>query len=227
MKQYYTYAYLRKDGTPYYIGKGKKKSGKYYSRITAFHENVSIPPRDRIIILKDFDSEFDAYKHEMYMISILGRKDIDTGILHNHTSGGEGCNGMSEYARQKSSKTHKNKVLSEETKRKISETRKKRGYKCSEEQKQKYSEMFVGDGNPNYGKKHSEETLEKISKGTRGKNTKTRHFISPTGEQITITDLRKFCEENNLNHACMINLHNGYDKSHKGYRKAPVPTETL
>lgn len=226
MKQYYTYAYLRKDRTPYYIGKGKKKSGKYYSRTTAFHENVSIPTKDRILILKEFEAEFDAYKHEMYMIFILGRKDIGTGILHNRTSGGEGSNGMSEYARQINSETHKNKVLSEETKRKISETRKKRGYKCREEQKQKYSQMFAGKGNPNYGKKHSEETLKKISKGTRGKNTKTRHFITPTGEKITITDLRKFCEENNLNHICMINLHNGYGKSYKGYQKAPISNET-
>lgn len=226
MKEYYTYAYLRKDRTPYYIGKGKKKNSKYYTRTTAFHENVHVPPKERIIILKEFEYEFDAYKHEIYMIAVFGRKDLGTGILHNRTDGGDGVTNLSEEARKKCGETHRGKVTSEETKRKISETRKKRGYKCSEEQKQKYSQMFSGEGNPNYGKKHSPETLKKISESTRGKNTKTRHFITPTGELITITDLRKYCDEVGLNHNCMINLHNGYDKSYKGYRKAPVQGES-
>ena len=226
MKEYYTYAYLREDGTPYYIGKGKKRYGKYYSRTTAFHVNVSTPPKEKILILKEFEFEFDAYKHEIYMIYVFGRIDIGTGILHNKTGGGEGSSGVSESRKKMCSKTHKGKVLSEETKRKIGETRKKRRYKCSEELKKHYSKIYAGEGNPNYGKKHSPETLRKISDSTRGKNTKTRHYITPTGEHITITDLRKYCDENRLNHNCMINLHNGRGKSYKGYQKASDAVET-
>ncbi len=222
---YYTYAYLREDGTPYYIGKGKERHGKKY-RITAQHPGIAIPTSSRQLILKTFDMEFDAYKHEMYMISVFGRKDLGTGILHNRTDGGDGHTNMSDYARKRCSETHKGKVLSEETKRKISSTRKKKGYKCSEEQKQKYSKMYSGEGNPNYGKNHSQETLKKISEGTRGKNTKTRQYTTPQGELISITNLRQYCEENGLNHICMINLHNGHGKSYKGYKKAPFAGES-
>jgi len=38
MNKYYTYAYLREDGTPYYIGKGCKE------RINSkFHPGISLP----------------------------------------------------------------------------------------------------------------------------------------------------------------------------------------
>lgn len=217
---YYTYAYLREDKTPYYVGKGKERYGRKY-RVTAKHSGIAIPHPHRILILKTFESEFDAYKHEIYMISVFGRKDIGTGILHNRTDGGEGSSNISDYSRKRTSEIHKGKVLSEETKRKIAETRKNRGYSCTEELKEHFSKLYSGEGNPNYGKKHSSETLKKISEGTRGKNTKTRHFITPTGEHITITDLRKYCDENRLNHNCMINLHNGHGKSYRGYLKAP------
>ena len=82
--KYYTYAYLRKDKTPYYVGKGTGR------RCFAPHR-VS-PPKDksRILILKYFDNEADAFKHERYMIAVLGRKDLGTGLLHNLTDGGEG-----------------------------------------------------------------------------------------------------------------------------------------
>lgn len=83
--EYYTYAYLREDGTPYYIGKGRNNR--------AYNENcksVKVPLKDRILFLKKGLTEQEAFKHEIYMISVLGRKDIGTGILRNLTDGGEG-----------------------------------------------------------------------------------------------------------------------------------------
>ena len=97
MNKYYTYAYLREDGTPYYVGKGKKrKYDNTYSRTLANHGRISVRPQDRIVILKHFELEFDAYKHEIYMIDVFGRKDIGTGILLNRTMGGGGASNPSQ-----------------------------------------------------------------------------------------------------------------------------------
>jgi hypothetical protein len=86
---YYTYAYLRKDGTPYYIGKGCGK------RFQVSGGRIISPPADpsRIIILKQNLSEQEAFRHEIYMIAVLGRKDLGTGILRNQTNGGDGASG--------------------------------------------------------------------------------------------------------------------------------------
>jgi lambda repressor-like predicted transcriptional regulator len=93
--QYYTYAYLREDRTPYYIGKGEKNRAYVrHWRSKSRGGYFDPPPTDRILILKRFNSEYDAYKHEIYMIAVLGRKDLGTGILRNLTNGGEGMSGV-------------------------------------------------------------------------------------------------------------------------------------
>lgn len=74
---FYTYAYLRQDGTPYYIGKGS--GNRAYNK----HLKVKTPPRDRIIILKKELTEDQALKHEEYMINIYGRACNGTGMLAN------------------------------------------------------------------------------------------------------------------------------------------------
>ena len=81
---YYTYAYLREDKTPYYIGKGK--GNREYKR----SRNDIRPPKDksRILYLKQNLTEEEAFKHEIYMIAVFGRKDLGTGILRNRTDGG-------------------------------------------------------------------------------------------------------------------------------------------
>jgi len=89
---FYTYAYMRQDGTPYYIGKGRGY------RAWVSHSRCAVnKPSDpsRILILKKDLTEKEAFRHERYMIAVLGRKDIGTGLLRNLTQGGEGSSGFS------------------------------------------------------------------------------------------------------------------------------------
>ena len=77
-------------------------------------------PKDKslIIILKDNLSEFDAYKHEIYMIDVLGLK-TEGGLLRNFTSGGEGCPATPEV-KAKISKSLSGRTLSEEHRKNVS-----------------------------------------------------------------------------------------------------------
>ena len=171
---YYTYAYLREDRTPYYIGKGQGK------RIYSKNRRIK-PPKDksRIIFLKQNLTEEEAFKHEIYMIDVFGRKDLGTGILHNMTDGGEGISNLSDETRKKMSEVKKGennpnygKIFSEEHRKKLSEARKGEnnpnyGKIFSEEHKRKISEAIKGENHHNYGKTLSEETRRKIGEITK------------------------------------------------------------
>jgi len=202
---YYTYAYLREDGTPYYVGKGKGR------RLYLKHQKGISVPKDktRIIFLKQNLTEEEAFKHEIYMIAVFGRKDLGTGILRNKTDGGDGASGTikSEETRRKIGEAKKGKnnpqygkrgknshnygkSPSEETRKKLSERQKGEknhnyGKIFSEETRRKMSEVNKGENNPMYGKSRSEESRKKQSEALKGKYGGEKHYLygkSPSEE---------------------------------------------
>jgi hypothetical protein len=163
-KRFYTYAYLRKNGTPYYVGKGEKS--RAYNKN---HNNVYVPPKNRILFLKKNLTEEQAFKHEIYMIAVFGRKDLETGILHNRTNGGDGSSGR---------------IATENQKKKQSEKMKGRnGPVISEEGRKKLSQIMRGNKR---GKPHTQETKDKISKAHKGKKLTEEHKKKLTESHIGI-----------------------------------------
>ena len=116
---FYVYAYLREDGTPYYIGKGKGIRAWAHARRERIHGPGD---QSRIEIISHCLTEDHAHLLEIQLISEYGRRDNNTGILHNITSGGEGQRGriVSQLTRERLSKSLKGKVQSAEHRKKNS-----------------------------------------------------------------------------------------------------------
>jgi len=166
MNIYYVYQYLREDGTPYYIGKGSKNR--------AYSTCRTIPrPKDRskIQIIAHHLFESEALLLETKLISIFGRIDLGTGILHNKTNGGEGaCRVANKVA------WNKGKIQSAEHNLKISDALK--NYKRTGQHQENINKSLKGREPTFLGKSHSEETKEKLRQFNLGK---TR---GPTSESV-------------------------------------------
>lgn len=232
------YAYMRKNGTPYYIGKGRPerpyhKGGRPCSKPS---------DRERIVILHENIDEQTAFRIEMELISKYKRKDLypDTGLLHNRSDGGEGVTGMRH---------------SEETRKKISDRQKGennsfygRGHKhrihfdiyheeygefintTFDEMREKYPEIFVNRSkvlNLAKGKIYSHkgwillsnkglDLSKKRIRGNRGKEYKWYHKKYGTYELTMFGLIKKFPDQK-LNPPTLSWVINGKAKSHKGW----------
>lgn len=154
----------------------RKKDGVKYDQPAMANAIIKYPDwknQWRHEILFDNLNENDAKKYEQDLITKY--KTTDSRFGYNITCGGDGHAGHS---------------LSEETKKKISESVKKsmtpevinqmrdaalHRPTISEEARRKISEANSGDKHPLWGKHHSDETKEKIRIAMTGKNTGSNH----------------------------------------------------
>jgi hypothetical protein len=169
---FYTYMWLRKDGTPYYIGKGFGR--RAYDRWSHIQNP---PPMDRMVFYVAKD-EAEAFENEVALIWYYGRKDLGTGCLRNLTDGGEGAAGIkqTEATKKKRSAALTGKPCPSrgrfgkrppELGRKISAS--KMGHTTSKETRQKMAEAKLGKRGNHTGHTHSEETRRRISVKKKGK----------------------------------------------------------
>lgn len=172
---YYVYWYLRKDGTPYYIGKGKGR--RMYEK-----HNVHLPAdKSKIRVIAQNLSEPEALILETKLIKEFGRKDLNTGILRNLTNGGDGTSGYkhTEEWKQNNSKRMigENNVWYGVTgtnhplygKPKSPESRENYRKASSGEKNRMFGKL--GKDNPNFGSKRTAEQRANMTKANRTKAT--------------------------------------------------------
>jgi hypothetical protein len=164
VSDFYTYLWLRKDGMPYYVGKGKGDR----AFVNTGHA-VKHPPKDRILI-QEFPCVEDALEAEKFLISYYGRKDLGTGCLRNRTDGGDGALNPSVETRRKISYSRAGKPASKEARYNMAKAQ--TGRKHSEETRRKMSEAARGNVNARgnksaLGYKHSEESRRIMSEASK------------------------------------------------------------
>lgn len=153
MNIYYVYAYLRKDGTPYYIGKGKKY------RAWSKNHNVSVPrDRTKIVMLETNLTNIGACALERRYIKWYGRKDLGNGVLYNRTAGGEGVAGvkLSDQRKKQISDFWSNKPKPWASR--PGELNTFYGKHHTSKTKERQSAIKQGDNNPMFGKKQNRVT---------------------------------------------------------------------
>jgi hypothetical protein len=198
----YVYRHIRLDtNETFYVGIGRYLKRAFTTKGRNSHwNNIVNKTNFQVEILEQNLSWEDACDREKYWIKNFGRFDLKEGNLVNKTEGGEGVNGHSdelkkilrehrlgkkipEEQRKKISDSMKGKILSEEHKKNLSDSLKKR--KLSEEHKKKIGlsmkGKLTGEKHPNYGKKLSEKTIEKIKSTINNKNSSLNKNIIHSG----------------------------------------------
>jgi hypothetical protein len=155
---FYTYLWLREDGTPYYAGKGIGQRA-----FRSCNHLFKRPSNPENIIVQEWPDEESAFEGEKLLIAIYGRKDNGTGVLRNLTDGGEGMAGhpCSPKTRHKIGAANRGRKLTPKRIQQMSDFRKglpahNRGIPLSKEHRRKLRQAHIG-------KKLSEEHRSKMS----------------------------------------------------------------
>ncbi len=176
---FYSYMWLRANGTPYYVGKGRNRR----AFIGSAH-GVHRPKDPSRILVFPMLNETEAFESEKALIELFGRKDNGTGILRNLTDGGDGVSGFvcTEWLRQRRKEFQTGRRASEKARLNMSRA----------QQELALTRNMTGVNNPAFGKKRpdlsefntktkrgktlSVETRRKMSQAHAGKSLTSEHI---------------------------------------------------
>lgn len=200
-RNFYVYCLFRPwNLEPCYIGKGKggrvqshyrngvNHPNRHLANIFSKSKNNEIP----FVVLHDNLDESTAFIYERAFIAAIGRSDLKKGPLCNLTDGGEGASGFSDAVLEKIRDFAKKRKLSDSSKTKVSLANK--GKIVSEETRKKISashkaRLDLGCSPNSTGNRHSEETKILIGAAHKGKlvsqETRKRQSLARRGVQMS------------------------------------------
>lgn len=203
-----TYAHYTPQGRLFYIGKGSGKARAHYfsGRNNYWNKIVAKYGRPSVQILADWNTEEEAFSHEVLLINCFRDMGYE---LANLTDGGDGTSGY------KQTEEHKEKLRKTRTGKPIH----------SEEFKEKIRKLHTGStynlGRPTSAKQ--KEAARKIFTGNNYSvgNTAQRKWVW-VGTNVITGEVVKFIGEKEMKaagiqHSNVIKCLNGERKSHKGY----------
>ena len=130
------------NGEPFYVGKGSKRRSTSKCGRNKWWQRIVDKYGYDIIILEEGLTNDEALEREVYWINRIGRKSLNAGPLVNMTDGGEGTPNMPQESRDKIAIAMSIRVVSEETRLKMSISR--TGVKRTEEEKLHLSIIMKG-----------------------------------------------------------------------------------
>lgn len=198
MTQFYCYIHKRKDGTPFYVGKGSKNRAFSFTQRNVWHKNIVAKEGGKHNIIVEIYPAVD--EHNAFYLETVFIKGLSLFFeLCNLTYGGEGPAGFSPSIETRnklslalSGTKHPNfgKHLSEDTKNKIRAANSK--YKPTEDIRRNLAKKYTGSGHPGFGKSRTEATKEKIRVANSG--------ASGSGAKVTLEQVKeiRYLYENKL-----------------------------
>lgn len=223
MGNHYIYRHRRLDTNEiFYVGKGSiypahkssKSWKKKYSR--AFNKKSRSTWWNNITTKTDYSVEIvaknlveeEAFELEEFLITLCGRKDLNTGILVNMTSGGEGTSGIIRSA----DFIEKIKIRNSGDKN--------RWYKCLKEEHPMFGR--VGELNSFFGKKHSQESLNKMRgerESIRGENHPKTSILLNTETGIFYFSILEASNSCNIKYSSLRSYLSGKNKNKSPFLK--------
>jgi hypothetical protein len=199
------YKHIRLDTKEvFYIGIGTQKRRAYsqYKRSKHWHSVVNKAGHTVELLHEDIDWN-TACEIEKELIKLHGRKDLGLGTLVNMTDGGDGRFGAkaSEETKKKMSQSRKGlntwtkgHIPTNETRQKISNVLRERWKHnpkapMTEEAKEKIRQSLTGRPGTWVGKRHSEESLEKM-KLSHGRGEANKRY----GQKNSADTIKKMSE---------------------------------